>query len=192
MLGGRCPPHRSHPRGGRFSSSLRPPRFSLLRSLATPSDRRYRARTTMYPIRPWLAVLAFLCACSNPPPAVWLVPAAPELTVASGTERALEVIRELGYSDPTHGPGAVLQTEWQYDPGTFTSARSRVQLRMKDEAPFAIAVRVPRERLEGRRWVPDGEDEERRQNVVAALTARLAPAPKSPGAGSAPRETERR
>ncbi len=133
----------------------------------------------MRPIAPpLLSILVGLAACASPTAPIWLIPADPAIGVADGTARARDVLADLGYEaaevDPELG---IIETEWRFDRDLIESARYRALLRVKSDAPFAVAVSVPREVHDGRRWVPQGENESRRQTLVAMLTARLSPRP---------------
>lgn len=125
-----------------------------------------------------LLALLELAACVTWPPSIWMIPAGPELGIDEGKRRVQEVLTELGYVESMSKPEVgIIGTEWRFDRDVVDSARYRALIRVKSEAPFAVAVSVPREVHDGQGWVPRGESESRRQELVAMLTARLTPPP---------------
>ena len=128
----------------------------------------------------FLALVLLAAGCTQVEVPVWVVRAEPAFDADQGERVVAETIAELGWHvDRVDEASGRVATRWQQRAGLLGTARARVELRLQPE-PFAVAVSVPREVHDGRRWVVRGEDEARRAELVAALTARLSPPAATP------------
>jgi len=129
----------------------------------------------------FLATLVAISACSAVEVPVWVIRADERMTVADGEVAVEDAIHSLGWRvDGYDAAARILATGWQRHSTILGTARTRVEARLEPTRPFAVAVTVPREVHDGRRWVLRGEDEARRAELVAALSARLVPAAAPP------------
>ena len=126
-----------------------------------------------------LMALMLLAGCQQPTLPVWYVPADPALSAAEVERKTAEVLRDLGYQVESVDPRlALTSTRWQHA-DLLLSTRFRVQVRQKQTSPFGVALTVPREVHDGMNWLPGGEAEQRRKELVASLTSRLATRPQA-------------
>lgn len=120
----------------------------------------------------WLAILSFGCVDTTPP--ILFVPANASLRQDEYFALVSDALARQGYRvlEPNPQTGAIT-TEWVYRNDWIGQTRRRVLVRISRGPASGLAVSVPVEYLERDRWVLNGEDEETRQRVVAALLARM-------------------
>lgn len=121
---------------------------------------------------PWLALS--LSSCSQIEVPVWLIRADKEMTVAEADRAVARAFDELNWPVAQYDPESRrIATRWRYRDGIWGGVRTRVEAQLSANSPFEIALSVPREVHDGRRWVVRGEDEAGREEIVATMTARL-------------------
>ncbi len=161
--------------GRRCSSSLERLRAAEGRPPFPPPSRLGWYARAMPALRPLLSVLALAFAgCAQVEVPVWMIRADESLSVGEGERNVAAVLEDLHWEPDGFDPALrKVTTRWRHRDGVLGPVRSRVELRMKSDPPFAVAATVPREVHDGRGWVLRGEDEERREELIAELTARL-------------------
>lgn len=124
-------------------------------------------------------VLSLPAGCQQSAPPIWYVPADTALSAGEVESRTARVLDDLGYQIESFDPKlALISTRWLHD-SHLLSTRFQVLVRLKQTEPYGVAVTVPRQVHDGLRWIPDGEEERRRKELVASLTARLAARPEA-------------
>ena len=118
--------------------------------------------------------------CQQAVSPVWYIPADPELSEAEVEARTAAVLAGLGYEVVSFDPELqMIRTRWLHE-DQLVSTRYQALVRLKRTSPLGVAVSMPREAFDGTAWIPNGEQEQRRKQLVAGLTARLAPRGNSP------------
>lgn len=122
------------------------------------------------------ALLAALAGagCGAPRTPVYFVPASPAAPAPASEQLAIQVLSDLGYRIARYEPATGLfRSAWRHDDGILGQRRYRAEVRFPRQGIPGAAVSVPREVWDGRAWAPDGEDEERRKELVGSMLARL-------------------
>lgn len=121
-----------------------------------------------------------LVGCLDPQPPILFVPTATSLPEGNSLSIASDALTRQGFQilPPNHESGA-LATEWVYRDDWYGRTRHRALVRLSRGPAAGLAVSVPVEILVDEHWEPNGEDEETRQRVVAAIVARLQAAGRS-------------
>ncbi|MFH0946286.1 MAG: hypothetical protein V2A76_13885 [Planctomycetota bacterium] len=129
-----------------------------------------------------LLVFSILVAagCQQAALPVWYIPAGPDFSVAEVEARTSAVLARLGYEVAGFDPDLqMISTHWLHE-NNLLSTRFQALVRLKRTSPLGVAVTVPREVHDGEKWIPNGEHEQRRKELVASLAASLAPRGNSP------------